>query len=80
MVKVYISIYNKVVIKRIEFNKYNNSFNIRVLNETILNLIVIKKDISLKVLYKVKSFKKGIFNNNFNKTILKLKRAFNIVF
>jgi hypothetical protein len=68
--------YNKVVIKGIEFNKYN----IGVLDKTALNPVVFKRDISPKVLYKVESFKEGILDNNFGGTMLKLKRAFDTVF
>jgi hypothetical protein len=78
-VKVCAPVYNGVVIEGIEFDEYDGSFDIGVLDEIALNPLVVEKDIFPKVLYEVDSFKEGMLDNNCSGTILKLERAFDIV-
>ena len=51
-----------------------------MLNEAALNPPVIKRDISPKVSHKVESFEKGMLDNDFGGTILKLERASDTAF
>jgi hypothetical protein len=68
------------MIKGIKFYKHNNRFDIRVLNETILNLLIVKREVSFKVSYEVESFKEEMFDSDFNGIVLKFERVFNIAF